>query len=134
MIAYLYMNGRLARLAAARRGELPTEFFYGAIELERQGMEVAHLQFDPAFEGGLAAGAVNLLRPWFPPKLDASSVSQAWHTRPLLEHCEAVVATAGSIARNRRVVVSMARSPTSMAIHVRPVRVATTAAVPEPQQ
>ena len=36
-IAFVHFPGRLARLEAARAGEGPTEFLFGAIELERAG-------------------------------------------------------------------------------------------------
>lgn len=40
-IAFIYAGGRGARLDSARSGDAPTEFFYGAIEAERRGHEVA---------------------------------------------------------------------------------------------
>ena len=92
------MQGRLARLASARAGEVPTEFFYGAIELERQGCEVGHFEFDPDQPGGAVAGVLNLLRGIAPPKLDGRSVVQAWRLRAQLAGYDCVVATAGKIA------------------------------------
>jgi glycosyltransferase involved in cell wall biosynthesis len=47
-IAFVHYPGRLARLAAARAGDGPTEFLFGAVELERQGHEVTHHEVDPA--------------------------------------------------------------------------------------
>lgn len=62
-IAFVYEGGRLCRLASALRGEAPTEFFYGAIELARRGHEVGH--FEPTGEPGgrrLAGAALGWLR------------------------------------------------------------------------
>ena len=92
------MKGRLARLASARAGETPTEFFYGAIELAKQGCEIGHFEFDPDEPGGAAAGVLNLFRGIAPPKLDGRSVVQAWRLRGQLAGYDCVVATAGKIA------------------------------------
>ena len=56
-VAFLYMKGRLARLADAERGLAPTEFFYGAIELSRRGAEVRHFEIDPARPATIGRGA-----------------------------------------------------------------------------
>jgi hypothetical protein len=41
-IAFVHYPGRLSRLDAARAGTAPTEFLFGAIELERSGHEIRH--------------------------------------------------------------------------------------------
>ena len=46
-IAFVHYPGRLDRLAHARSGEAPTEFLFGAIELERDGHETWHFEVDP---------------------------------------------------------------------------------------
>ena len=40
-IALVHYPGRLARISAARAGTAPTEFLFGAIELENSGHEIA---------------------------------------------------------------------------------------------
>ena len=53
-IAFVHFPGRLARLEAARSGEGPTEFLFGAVELERAGHEVTPPRGRPRCAGGSA--------------------------------------------------------------------------------
>jgi glycosyltransferase involved in cell wall biosynthesis len=46
-IAFVHYPGRLARLDAARAGDGPTEFLFGAVELERAGHDIRHYEVDP---------------------------------------------------------------------------------------
>ena len=57
-IAFVHFPGRLARLAAAREGHAPTEFLFGAVELERAGHAVVHLEVDPRGTAGPLATRV----------------------------------------------------------------------------
>jgi glycosyltransferase involved in cell wall biosynthesis len=62
-IAFVYGAGRLPRLPRVRRGEAPSEFFYGAIELARGDHEVGY--FEPgegAASGGLSGAALGWLQ------------------------------------------------------------------------
>jgi hypothetical protein len=43
-ITYLYQPGRIARLPELRSGKLPTEFFYGAPELESWGHTISYVE------------------------------------------------------------------------------------------
>lgn len=43
-LAFVYNPGRLARLEKVAKGEAPSEFFLGAIELTRQGHAVTHIE------------------------------------------------------------------------------------------
>ena len=62
-IAFVHFPGRLARLDEARAGTAPTEFLFGAVELERAGHEVTHHEVDPAAPvGRLAARAISIVR------------------------------------------------------------------------
>ena len=47
-IAFVHFPGRLARVSAARAGTAPTEFLFGAIELEKSGHEIQQYEVDPA--------------------------------------------------------------------------------------
>lgn len=47
-IAFVHFPGRIARLDAARAGGAPSEFLFGAVELERRGHETFHYEVDPA--------------------------------------------------------------------------------------
>jgi len=46
-IAFLYPKGRLLRLKYLRNGLSPTEYFYGAIELEANRHKVILFDIDP---------------------------------------------------------------------------------------
>jgi len=95
-IAFVHFPGRIARLEAARAGEAPTEFLFGAVELERAGHHVVHHEVDPARVSGpvtrraidLQAGAGRL-----PPHLSATVLAQTRLLLPALRRADVVVAT-----------------------------------------
>ena len=43
-IAYIFLPGRIDRINTVREKDLPTEFFYGAIELRKKGYRVDILE------------------------------------------------------------------------------------------
>lgn len=95
-IAFVHFPGRLARLDEARAGTAPTEFLFGAVELERAGHEVTHHEVDPAAPvGRLAARAIDrqagLGR--LPPHLSAAALRGTRRLLPALGEAEVVVAT-----------------------------------------
>lgn len=45
-IGFVFSNGRLSRIADAKKGDVATEFFYGALELERRSHDVKALDID----------------------------------------------------------------------------------------
>jgi glycosyltransferase involved in cell wall biosynthesis len=95
-IAFVHYPGRLTRLEAARAGDAPTEFLFGAVELERAGHEVSHFEVDPrAPINRVAVRSVDGLagRGLLPPHLAAAPLRD---TRPLLSilgRADVVVAT-----------------------------------------
>jgi glycosyltransferase involved in cell wall biosynthesis len=99
-LAFLYMKGRMVRLADVERGAAPTEFFYGAIELARLGHEIAHFEIDPDAVPGLAERALGRLLPGFvrPVKMSAAIVVQAFRFAKELNQADCLVATGGNIA------------------------------------
>lgn len=99
-LAFLYMKGRAARLAEVERGAAPTEFFYGAIELARQGHAVTHCEIDPDFAGGLGERLLGRLWPRSarPVKMEPATLSQAFRLAPELNRADCLVATGGNIA------------------------------------
>jgi glycosyltransferase involved in cell wall biosynthesis len=109
-IAFVHHPGRVARLAAARVGEAPTEFLFGAIELERAGHEIRHFEIDP--RGGVNRVARRAIdgsagRGHLPPHLAAASLRETYRLRRELGSCDVVVAsttgTAMSLATWRAV-------------------------------
>lgn len=99
-VAFIYMKGRAARLADAERGAIPTEFFYGAIEMSRQGHEVSHFEIDP---GAPAQWSDRLLgRVWpqslRPVKTTPGIVIHAGRLAAQLNQADCLVATGGNIA------------------------------------
>ncbi len=99
-LAFLYMKGRAARLPDAESGAAPTEFFYGAIELARQGHEVAHYELDPAPPTGLAERILGRLWPASarPVKLEPAKLTQVWRLARQLNDADCIVATGGNMA------------------------------------
>jgi hypothetical protein len=95
-IAFVHYPGRLARLAAARDGLAPTEFLFGAIELERAGHEIEHYELDPrAPVNRLALRLVDgsAGRGLLPPHLAAAPLRDARRVAPELRRADVVVAT-----------------------------------------
>lgn len=95
-IAFVHFPGRLARLEAARSGEGPTEFLFGAVELERDGHEVSHHEVDPEAPAGRVAQRLvdrqaGLGR--LPPHIAATVLRQTRELLPVLREAEVVVAT-----------------------------------------
>jgi glycosyltransferase involved in cell wall biosynthesis len=100
-IAYVHYPGRLARLEAARTGDGPTEFLFGAVELERAGHDVRHHEVDPdAPTGPLARRAVDrqagLER--LPPHLSAAVLRGTRALLPSLRDADVVVGTTTATA------------------------------------
>ena len=94
-LAFVHYPGRIDRLAEARAGRAPTEFLFGAIELERQGHHVAHYEIDPDAPVGWLGSRVNrnahLGR--LPPHLGGAELAQ---TRRLLGELGAADVVVGS--------------------------------------
>ncbi len=96
-VSFVYAGGREGRLEAARLGNVPADFFYGAIEMERAGDEVAVFDLNPRASkiGDLFH---RLLKCWLPPRTRVADVLAAGRLLPVLRGCDAVVATASGCA------------------------------------
>jgi hypothetical protein len=95
-IAFVHFPGRLARLEAARAGEGPTEFLFGAVELERAGHDVAHHEVDPtAPTGGVRRRLIDgqAGRRRLPPHASAAVLAGTRRLLPALRDADVVVAT-----------------------------------------
>ena len=100
-IAFVHFPGRLARLDAARAGEGPTEFLFGAVELERAGHDIRQFEVDPdAPAGRVARRAVDrqagLGR--LPPHLSAAVLRGTRALLPDLRGADVVVGTTTATA------------------------------------
>ena len=95
-IAFVHFPGRLARLEAARSGAGPTEFLFGAVELERQGHEVTHHEVDPDAPAGRVARRLidhQAGRRRLPPHASAAVLGGTKRLLPELRRADVVVAT-----------------------------------------
>jgi len=95
-IAFVHHPGRLARLEAARSGTAPTEFLFGAVELERAGHDVVHFELDPnASTSRLLRRAIDgsAGRGHLPPHLAAATLRGGWALRRELGRVDVVVAS-----------------------------------------
>ena len=92
----MHYPGRVARLGAARRGEAPSEFLFGALQIEAAGHEVSHHEVDPdAPVTRLGARLVdqNAGRGLLPPHLSWAGLTATRRLLPRLSHADVVVGT-----------------------------------------
>ncbi len=96
-IAFIYLRGRCARLAELARGEVPSEFFYGAKELADAGHTIEHFELAEQSSTRRLAAALDLLRRAYltPPKMFGHTLASAWALAPRLNEFDCVVATVG---------------------------------------
>lgn len=95
-IAFVHYPGRLVRLTSAQAGEGPSEFLFGAVELERAGHEVSHYEVEPAAPvGWLTVRLVDRSahRGLLPPHLAAAPLRATRRLLPALGRADVVVAT-----------------------------------------
>ena len=97
-LSFLYSPGRIQRLAAARRGESPTEFFYGALELEKRGVDVRIVEADPLTPPHWPCAALNFIGQNGPIKLDGHVAQAAYDALPAVKAGEVAVGTTGAHA------------------------------------
>lgn len=99
-IAYVYVRGRLARLADTRKGHAAREFFYGALELEECGHEVQLFEVDIGSDAPAGSKLIEILYKLHltPSKTNASLVRQLRALLPALNACNTVIATASGPA------------------------------------
>jgi glycosyltransferase involved in cell wall biosynthesis len=95
-IAFVHYPGRLSRLDAARAGGAPTEFLFGAIELESSGHRILQYEVDPDLPGsriGRRVVDVGAGAGYLPPHLAAVVLESTHKLLPALRAADAVVAT-----------------------------------------
>lgn len=99
-IAVVYREGRLRRVSRARSGECATEFFYGALELERRGHEVSLHELGYEAAPSLPRKVWDWLgaRELTPSRVYGGLLAQARELCPRLAGADVVVATTPGIA------------------------------------
>ncbi len=100
-IAFVHFPGRLSRLASARAGTAPTEFLFGAIELERAGHEVEHYEVDPDAPVSRVTRRLvdaNAGRGHLPPHIGGAVLAGTRGLLPALRGADVVVATTTATA------------------------------------
>jgi len=99
-LAFVFAPGRLARLRNAPPEGVPTEFFYGALELSRQGHPVEMLEAEVAEHPGFRERLAQqfLSGGWLPPKTDVGTLAAVRRLLSRLRQADVVVATTSGIA------------------------------------
>jgi len=95
VIGFVFNPGRLDRLAACRRGEAPSEFFYGAIELAARGLDIRFFEIDPATPVHWPCAVFNFLGQNGPVKLDGIFLQATGNLLNQLNDCDVVVGITG---------------------------------------
>ncbi len=121
-IVYLYLPGRTARIPDLQAGAIPTEFFYGAPELEARGHEVEYIDVHdvPAVSKLRVAAELLFKRRYLPAKVYFSVLLGVKKILPALSGADVVVATAPGIAFSLAIwkMLGMADTPRAfIAIH-----------------
>lgn len=97
-IAFLYAGGRESRWSAALRGELPSDFFYGAVELARAGHDISCVDAIENPHSLLARGYNLLAGARTPVRTRGEHVVAVGAVLDRLRHADVVVATSTSHA------------------------------------
>ncbi len=99
-IAYIFLPGRIDRINTIREEDLPTEFFYGAIELRKKGYQVDIFEAAEKPRRSVVRYLAEfvLRKKYLPIKTHTSILDAVWLLLPRLKEYDAVVATATGIA------------------------------------
>jgi len=99
-LAFVYITGRLARLADTEASLSAREFFYGALEIKERGHKVAFYEVNDGINAAPAGWIVETLYRFhlMPSKTNSSLLNQLWKLLPVLNRTDVVVATTSGIA------------------------------------
>jgi glycosyltransferase involved in cell wall biosynthesis len=99
-ITYLYQPGRIARLPELRSGKLPTEFFYGAPELESWGHTISYVEAEdfPARSKTRVAAELLIKLRHLPAKVYFAQLMGVKRVLPQLTNADVIVATTPGLA------------------------------------
>ncbi len=98
VIGFVFNPGRLDRLDACRHGKVPSEFFYGAIELAARGLDVRFFETAPDTPVHWPCAAFNFAGQNGPVKLDGLFLQATGNLLDQLNECDVVVGTTGGHA------------------------------------
>jgi len=95
--AFVYAGGREVRLEAARLGNVPADFFYGALEIERAGHTISVYDLNPL--PSIPADLLDrCLKGRLPPKTRVADIVAAGRLLSRLRGSDAIVATSSGCA------------------------------------
>ncbi len=99
-IAYLFNTGRFNILQNVRAGKSPSDFFYGAIELEKKGYEIGFHELVPHSPVKFPYAFCNIMlnKGWSPAYMDGGLVRQCLKLCDELSKYDCIVATTSGIA------------------------------------
>lgn len=97
-IAFVYSGGREARWDAAKRGDGPSDFFYGAVEMQGMEHEVSVHDLPVRSKDAIADLTGLFLRGILPPKTGTREVLAARRLLRQLQRADLVVATTSGCA------------------------------------
>lgn len=98
VIGFVFNLGRLPRSNAVREGRHPSEFFYGAMELQARGVDVRLFEADAKRPPHWPAAALNFIGPHGPPRLDGCVFESTSLLLGELNTFDCIVATTGAHA------------------------------------
>lgn len=98
-IAFVFNSGRIQRIDSVTSGVAPSEFFYGAIEMGKNGHTIDYYEIDPKWAPGWFGGIINSLayRGLLPEKMTGGVVVQINDLINELREYDVVVATTSGI-------------------------------------
>jgi glycosyltransferase involved in cell wall biosynthesis len=99
-VAYIFLPGRIDRIKSVKEEDLPTEFFYGAIELRKKGYSVDILEAVEKPRRSVIRYVAELVlrKKYLPIKTHPSILDAVWLLLPRLKEYDAVVATTTGVA------------------------------------
>lgn len=99
-ICFLYHKGRISRLSSVLEGCAPSEFFYGALELQKKGVKVDLYEIDLSKAPGIFGGVANIAAAYnyLPEKLDGAAMVQTKKILARIKNYDCIVATTSGIA------------------------------------
>lgn len=112
-IVFLYNIGRSIRLEGVRHKSHPTEFFYGAMELEQQGHDVSIVEIDPKSGASLLSTFINFFsqKGFLPDKVSGNLLVAISKHHNALQEADCIVASTTGLAFSTSMLPSLRNIP-----------------------